>query len=205
MVSAVCGTMSGATVYLNNLNTTVSLGPGMPAEPFANRTAAASLASIIDAPSAASSELHMQSTHVWVSGRSLEIIFDFGSEYDLTTLHFWNYHAESHDVDDIDMQFFNASNVQVGSVLNIAPALGIGSTSDSMPIFAENFTIAFPAGVRYVHAVLSGSNSQVDFNNMGFTGEVSDPAAVPEPASALLFSAGCLGLLLCRRYGSNRK
>jgi len=47
-----------------------------------------------------------------------------------------------------------------------------------------------------VNALLSGSNGQVDFNNMGFTGEVSP---VPEPGTALLLGFGLLGLAAFRR------
>ncbi|NNL67547.1 MAG: PEP-CTERM sorting domain-containing protein, partial [Myxococcales bacterium] len=53
----------------------------------------------------------------------------------------------------------------------------------------------FPSKVRFVNAVLSGSNGQVDFNNLGFTGEVS----VPEPATALLLLVGLLSIAAQRR------
>jgi hypothetical protein len=173
--------------YLNDQNITVALGPSMAPNPFANRPTAASLASIIDAPSASASEFHNQQTHVWVSGGALELVFDLGVEHDLSTLHFWNYHTESFDVDDIDFTFFDASNVLVGSLFNIAPALGGSSSSDSTPIFAENYDLSFPSKVRYVNALLSGSNGQVDFNNIGFSGNL---ALVPLPATAVLFVSG---------------
>jgi hypothetical protein len=160
----------------------------MAAEPFANRSTADSLASIIDAPSAVSPENHNQSTHVWVSGGSLELDFDFGIEYDLTTLHFWNYFGESFDVDNIDFNFFDSSNTLVGSLLNVMPALG------SSLIFAEDYALSFPSNVQFVNAVLSGTNNQVDFQNIGFTGETSDsvdnPSSVPEPSSIALLGLG---------------
>ena len=75
----------------------------MAAEPFVNQTTAISLANVIDAPSADASENHISpTTHVWVSGGSLELDFDFGVEYDLTELHFWNYFTEQFGVDTID-------------------------------------------------------------------------------------------------------
>ena len=77
ILSAVSLAANAAPVYLNFQNITVALGASMAAEPFANRTTADSLASIIDAPSADASENHDQSTHVWVSVGSLEIDFDF--------------------------------------------------------------------------------------------------------------------------------
>lgn len=193
-VLACAGVAGAAPIFLNNSNASVALGPLMPAEPFANRTTAASLASIMDLPTAASSELHNQSTHVWVSGGILELRFDLGIEYDLTTFHFWNYHSESHDVDDIDLQFFDASNALVGTISNVVPALGNGTGSDSSPIFAQNIALSFPSRVRFVTAVLSGSNNQVDFNNMGFTGELSNPQGVPEPSTWLLLGSGMLAL-----------
>ncbi len=97
--------VNAAPIYLNEQNISVALGSSMSAEPFANRTTAASLASIIDASSATSSENHNQSTHVWVSGGALELDFDLGLEYDLTELHFWNYFGESFDVDNINFTF----------------------------------------------------------------------------------------------------
>ena len=83
--------------YLNDSLISVTLGPSHNAdpEPFANRTTAASLASVIDAPTATSTEFHTQSTHVWVSGGQLELVFDFGAEYNLSLMHFWNYHSET--------------------------------------------------------------------------------------------------------------
>lgn len=180
------GTAGAAPIYLNDANITVALGASMAAEPFSNRSASDSLASIIDAPNAAASELHLQSTHVWVSGGPLELDFDFGMEYDLTTFHFWNYHSEGFDVDDIDLMFFDASMTLVGTVEDVMPALGNTTGSDSTPIFAEDLALNFPAKVRFVNAVLSGSNGQVDYNNMGFTGSVT----VPEPGSLALVLLG---------------
>jgi hypothetical protein len=178
-------------VYLNDQNITVSLGSSMAAEPFANRTAAASLASIIDAPSATADEFHNQSTHVWVSGGVLELDFDFGVEYDLQIFHFWNYHTESHDVDDIDMSFFDSAMNLVGTINDIMPALGNLTGRDADPIIVEDRSLSFPVNVQFVNMVLSGSNNQVDFSNIGFTAVVSQ---IPLPAAVWLFGSGLIGL-----------
>jgi len=181
-------------VYLKDQNISVSLGISMASEPFANQTTAISLANIIDAPSADASENHISpTTHVWVSGGSLELDFDFGIEYDLTVLHFWNYFGESFDVDNIDFQFFDASNSLVGSLLNVSPELGGGGSN---PIFAEDYRLSFPSRVQFVNAVLTGSNGEVDFNNIGFTAEVSQ---VPLPGAVWLFLPGLLGLFQIRK------
>ena len=189
--------LAAQDVYLNDTNITVQLGPttpAIPANPFANLGVTQSLANVINAPSAIASEFHSSpTTHVWVSGAALELRFDFGIEYDLSTLHLWNYHSENFDVDDIDFTFFDGSNSLVGSLLNVAPLLGNGNGSDATPIFAQDYALSFPSRVRYVNAVLSGSNNQVDFNNLGFTARVSVPA-IPEPETYALMLAG-LGLL----------
>ena len=186
-VVTAAGSAAAAPVYLNSTNISVALGPGMAAEPFQNRTTAASLASVIDAPTADSGELHLQSTHVWVSGGSLTLVFDLGLEYDLSAVHFWNYHSEAYDVDNVAFTFFTGSDVNVGA-LSFSPILGNPTGSDSTPIYAESRTLAFPTNVRYVTAVLTGTNNQVDFNNIGFTAEVSSPSPspVPEPTTMLL-------------------
>lgn len=177
-------------IYLNDQNITVALGSSMAAEPFQNQTTAISLANIIDAPSAAAGENHISpTTHVWVSGGSLELDFDFGAEYDLTALHIWNYFTEQFDVDNIDFNFFDSNNTFVGSLLNVTPQLG---GAGGNPIFAEDIALSFPSNIQFVNTVLTGSNGQVDFNNIGFTAELSK---IPLPAAAWLFISGvfCLG------------
>ncbi len=138
MALAIASPSMANAIYLNDQNISVALGAGMAAEPSSNRTAADSLASIIDADSAASSELHNQQTHVWVNGGILRLVFDLQKEYDLTTLHFWNYHSEGFDVDDVDFEFFDGNNNSVGTLSDVAPNLG-GGGSDSIPIFAETY------------------------------------------------------------------
>ena len=72
----------------------------------------------------------------------------------------------------------------VGS-LNASPALG---GNGGNPIFAENFALAFPSNVQFVNAMLTGSNNEVDFNNIGITAA----SPVPEPKSMLLLGTGRL-------------
>lgn len=201
-------------IYLNDSNISVALGSSMAAEPFANRTTAASLASVIDAASATTKEFHTQSTHVWVSGGSLELDFDFGTEYDLTTLHFWNYWGEGFDVDNISFTFYDSLSSFVGTLSVVDPFLGgyleAGPFSDSTPLSAQNYLLSFPSKVQYVNAVLTGSNSEVDFNNIGFTGQLSicatDPTlpgctnSVPVPGTLFLFAIGLAGIGLRRLH-----
>ena len=200
--------LAAQEVYLNDTNISVQLGPLTPAipNPFANLSVAASLANVINAPSAVASEFHSSpTTHVWVSGGPLELRFDFGIEYDLSTLHLWNYHSEGFDVDDIDFTFYDGSNGLVGTLMDVAPLLGNGDGSDGTPIFAQDYALSFPSRVRYVNAVLSGSNNQVDFNNLGFTARVSVPA-IPEPETYALMLAGfgLLGIAARRRTRAAR-
>lgn len=170
-------------VYLNNDNMTVSLGASMSADPFRNSPTEEIIRRISDAASAGAEEFHdPNATHVWLTGGPLELDFDFGREYDLTTVHFWNYHSESHDVDNIDWTFFDSSRNLVGTIANVAPRLGAVSPSDGSPITAENISLDFPTRIQFVNAVLTGSNGEVDFNNIGFTGTVS----VPEPNFATI-------------------
>ena len=78
------------SVFLNGTNSSVALGETMAVEPFVNRSTADSLASIIDLPTADATEFHNQSTHIWVNSGPLELVFDFGAEYDLESFHLCN-------------------------------------------------------------------------------------------------------------------
>jgi len=161
---------TSAQVYLNDQNISVALGASMDPEPFANHTTAEGLMRLIDAPAADAPEDHTQSTHVWVSGGHLELDFDLAVEYDLQSLHIWNYFGEGFDVDNIDFLFYDAKGAPVGSLLGVEPALG---GAGGNPIFAEDIPLSFPSKVRFVNATLTGSNGEVDLNNIGFTGESS--------------------------------
>ena len=126
------------------------------------------------------------------------MLFDFNQEYDISTLHFWNYTGERYDVDNIDFTFFNSANVQVGN-LSITPDLG-----SSPGIKAQDIVLAAPLNVQFVSAFLTGSNREVDFQNIGFTAEVSTPVEPPSspvsaPAALALIASGTLGVAALRR------
>ena len=127
----------------------------------------------------------------------MELRFDFGIEYDINTLHFWNYTSEDFDVDSVMFTFFDAANTLVGS-LAVNPATG-----SSPGILAQDIALAAPLNVRYVTAFLTGSNAEVDFQNIGFTAEVSNPNPVPEPGTLALVALGLLGASVVR--SSRRK
>ncbi|ODU20445.1 MAG: hypothetical protein ABS87_10370 [Sphingomonas sp. SCN 67-18] len=204
-----------APVYLNKDNITVKLGSSHDAAVAANPTygpfndvkIADALENIIDAPTATALENHSSGgngTHIWVIGTPLELEFDFLAEYDLTTLHFWNYYTEQYDVDSILFTFYDASRTLVGS-LEEEPRLG--NMTSGGPIIPEHYTLNFPSRVRYVNAVLKGSNGHVDYNNIGFTAELSPPLnAVPEPASwaMLIAGFGLAGSAIRRRRAGGR-
>lgn len=187
-------------VYLNNTNITVAVGSGTSPGTFNNTfNGGATIEKTIDAPSATALEFHNQTTHIWFTadepGGGLELLFDFGAEYDINTLHFWNYTSESFDVDNIQFTFLDAASVLVGS-LSVAPSLGSPGG-----IAAEDIALAAPLNVRYVTTFLTGTNRQVDFQNIGFTAEVS---TVPEPATYVLMLAGLglMGFAVRRKHGA---
>lgn len=187
-----CASGAGAAIYLNKDLIAVQVGPGTSPGTFNNSfNGGQTIDKVIDAPTADASEIHSQTTHIWYTadqvGGGLELLFDFRQEYDISTLHFWNYDSEGYDVDDIAFTFFNAQKVEVGS-LSVTPDLGA-----SPAIFAQDIVLAAPLNVRYVTAFLSGSNRQVDFQNIGFTAEASVPNPgnpVPEPAAWAMMISG---------------
>ncbi len=186
--SALAGTVQ-QDVYLNLDNITVAVGPNTSPGTFNNTFSGGTIDKVIDAPSADAEEFHNQTTHIWFTaddpGGGLELVFEFGTDYDITTLHFWNYTAEGFDVDNIDFSFANSLGAEVGT-LSIQPDLG-----SSPGIRAQDIPLAAPLNVRSVTAFLTGSNQQVDFQNIGFTATES----VPEPGTFLLLGmTGLLGL-----------
>ncbi|MGB7325884.1 MAG: PEP-CTERM sorting domain-containing protein [Rubripirellula sp.] len=186
----------GAAVYLNISNISVEVGSGTSPGSFNNTYSGGTIDKVIDAPSATATEFHDQTTHIWFTsdapGGGLELRFDFGREYDITDLHFWNYTSEAYDVDNIDFTFFNGSGLNVGT-LSVQPELG-----SSPGIAAQDIALLAPLNVRTVNAFLTGTNQQVDFQNIGFTASVS---TVPEPSSflALGLAVGIAGLSRRRR------
>ncbi len=194
-------TALAAPVYLNESNITVSVGAGTSPGTFNNTFAnGQTINKVIDAPSADAVEYHNQTTHIWYTaddiGGGLELLFDFGTEYDITMLHFWNYTGESYDVDNIAFSFFDSSNTLVGS-LSVNPALGSNGG-----ILAEDIVLAAPLNVQFVTAFLTGDNGEVDFQNMGFTADLSTNTSVPEPMSIGLLLIGLMGLLVTPRQRS---
>ncbi|MEC9433187.1 MAG: VPLPA-CTERM sorting domain-containing protein [Pseudomonadota bacterium] len=181
-----------SAIYLNYTNMTVALGPGMAPEPFVNTTTAEALSNAIDAPSADAGETHISpDTHVWINSAPLELVFTFDDDYDLSMLHFWNYYTEQYDVDNIAFTFRNAASSVVGA-FDFAPDLGT-----SAPLTAQNYALSFPERVRSVSAVFTGTNGEVDFNNIGFTATLSPP--VPAPAAGVLLVTGLGALAAARR------
>lgn len=184
------------SVYLNIDNITVAVGGGTSPGTFNNTfDDGQTIDKVIDAPSADAEEFHNQTTHIWFTadeiGGGLELIFDLGISYDITTLHFWNYTGEGFDVDNIDFTFFNAAGVEVGA-LSLEPALGT-----SPGITAQDIALAAPLNVAMVTAFLTGTNGQVDFQNIGFTAVASAP--VPVPAAVWLLGSGLGSLLMLNR------
>ncbi|NNU14878.1 PEP-CTERM sorting domain-containing protein [Parvularcula sp. ZS-1/3] len=182
-----------AATYLNIDNISVSVGAGTTATTSNNTfNNGQTIDKVIDAPSADAEEFHNQTTHIWFSGGGLELEFDFFIEYDISTLHFWNYNGEGFDVDNIDFTFYDGNNVEVGQ-LSIMPDLGSPGG-----ITAQDIDLPAPLGVRYVTAFLTGSNGQVDFQNLGFTADVTPPDPIPVPAAGVLM-ASILGAGAVRR------
>ncbi|MDH5575659.1 MAG: hypothetical protein OEY80_09265 [Nitrospirota bacterium] len=92
---ALSGTLDAwaVPVYLNNTNISVAVGPGTSPGTFNNTfTGGNTIEKVIDAPSANALEFHNQTTHIWFTadqvGGGLELLFDFGQEFDINTLHF---------------------------------------------------------------------------------------------------------------------
>jgi hypothetical protein len=198
------GFAAGAsTLYLNKDNITVRVGPGTGAGSSNNTfTRGFGIEKVIDAPSADAEEFHNQDTHIWYTfddpSSGLELIFDFLVSYDIETLHFWNYTGEGFDVDEVVFTFFDALGDEIGSE-TVNPALGSAGG-----IRAEDIPLVSPLNTRSVTAFLTGSNGQVDFQNIGFTARVSDPdldptAPIPLPAAGWALLAGLGSLLAARR------
>ena len=159
-----------APIYLNSSNITVSLGPTMAPEPFENLTTAVSLANVIDAPSADEARTTSARPRMVGQRRTLELIFDFGTEYDLTTLHFWNYFSEDFDVDNVAFTFFDRRRRERRN-----PRRDAGTWRCRwQPDFRRGLRPVFPCPTSgSSHSLLTGTNGEVDFNNIGFTAELS--------------------------------
>lgn len=201
------GAAGAAPVYLNVDNISVSVGAGTGAGSSNNTfTRGFGIEKVIDAPSAVATEVHSQDTHIWYSFADptdgLELIFDFGVSYDITTLHFWNYDGESFDVDNVDFSFYDSVGSLIGTQ-SLSPALGAPGS-----IAAEDINLVSPLNTRSVTAFLTGTNGEVDFQNIGFTANVSDPtldpsvSPIPLPASGLMLLGGLAGFGALRKKRS---
>lgn len=197
-VSFAVTSANAAPVYLNKDNITVSVGAGTSSGTFNNTFSSGNtIEKVIDAPSADAEEFHNQSTHIWFTANSvgggLELVFDFQKEFDIDTLHFWNFTGEGFDVDNVDFTFYDSQSTEVGT-LSIQPALG-----SSPGIKAQDISLAAPLNVQFVDAFLTGTNRQVDFQNIGFTAQVSSPSpSIPVPASLILLGSALIGLAILR-------
>ena len=188
------GATPASALYLNIDNISVSVGAGTSPGTFNNTfDDGQTIDKVINAPTAASQETHTQTTHIWYTptnpGGGLELIFDFGVSYDISMLHFWNYTSENYDVDQIAFTFFDAADQVVGTE-TVGPATG---TEGGAGIQAQDIALTAPLNVRSVAAFLTGSNGQVDFQNLGFTAEPS-ASAVPLPATLPLAAGGLAAL-----------
>jgi hypothetical protein len=124
-----------------------------------------SLANVIDCLDPSEGEVHDANTHVYWVGNPLELIFTFTRDYDLSKVYFWNYNADSYDVDAIDFTFFNGQRQIIGSY-SFLPQEGkvvSGSIRSQNATFPTQFK-----GVRQVSALLNATNGQVDFQNLLF-------------------------------------
>ena len=189
-----------APIYLNDTNISVAVGPNTSPGSFNNTFVGGTIDKVIDAPSADAIEFHNQTTHIWFTadqvGGGLELLFDFGQEFSLNTIHVWNYFSEGFDIDNIDFTFFDSSNTEVGA-LSITPALG-----SSGGIAAQDFALPSPLDVQFVTSFLTGTNRQTDFQNIGFSAETLEepaPLPVPEASTTSLALTGLMGIFLLYR------
>lgn len=105
---------------------------------------------------------HFNSTHVYHDGGDIVARIDLNAVYNLSQLHFWNYTEEAYDADTVTIDFYDIDD-QVISQKIFSPQLGFEN------ILAEDLSISVN-GVSYLRLTLSGSNSQTEFMNIGFTG-----------------------------------
>lgn len=186
---------AAASTYLNDdAGVTAQLGASMGTNVFQNVSDSQSLANMIDLDSPGQSDLHSQSSHVYYvdSATPLEVDFDLGAEYDLVTLHFWNYWLETYSTDLIDFILGDGQGQQVAAP-SFVPDEGV-NTGESIAPAHSPFAYG---GVRYVNARFSGTNGNVDFNNIGWTGSLSAATPVPLPPTGWALLAG-LGVLAWR-------
>lgn len=152
----------------------------------------------IDAPTVLSSDFHTQSTHVYIDA-DITLELDLGADYDLAYVHFWNYTTEFYDADDVSLVFRDAQGDEVAS-FDFQP------TTAQDPIYGQDFALSGVFGVRTVDVLVTGTNSQTDFQNIGFTGSRSAavPALGPWAQGLLALLVGAGGWRLRQRRRSHR-
>lgn len=135
------------------------------------------LANLTDAADPLVADIHTQSSHIWVSGNDLEFELDFNGSFDLHELHFWNYSGEGYDVDTATVTFYDGQGGVISS-FEFLPERG------QAPIHAEDFRLPPSTGVRTARFLMQGTNSQVDFINVGFSATPSNRPPVALPVTA---------------------
>lgn len=192
-------------VYLNNMNTDVRVGPATSNGGSFNNTADGytslheALVKVVDAPSPDASQDHTQSSHIWWTAPDdngvLELILSFDRTYSLKKLHFWNYAFDSFSADHVKLNFFRWPGSLVGNLeFDLLPS----GSEDA--ILAQEF--AFPStyhDVKLVSVLLSGTNGEVDFQNIAFSGTLTKPIPLPASGAMLLGSFGLLSALRRRK------
>lgn len=186
--------MPAHALYLNQTNMTVTT-PSATSNPFLGMSWEEGLRRLIDAPSAEALEYHDVTTHVHVFDSRITFEFDFGRELTLESIHFWNFHTDDLDVDNVFGALRDGDRNEL-RLVSFLPRSGGVAHSDITPIAAETF-VYHQTGVRYVTLQLRNDNQAfgLDLQNIGFT--VADP--IPEPTTGLLFVAG-LGWIVRRRW-----
>ncbi len=119
----------------------------------------------INAESATTIEIHTEETHVEAEGvNRMELRFDLRSEYNVTTIHFWNFWDDNSDwnVDEMTFVFFDSANEVIDDIV-LVPQNGYEDIS------AEDFPVDF-FGVRYIEAEFRSNENRIEFMNIGFTG-----------------------------------
>lgn len=129
------------------------------------------VANITDAPSALSFDPHTEQSHVWGQDEPVSLLLELDNTYYIEQMHFWNFTGEGYDVDEIKATFYNEADAVIKEV-TVAPQTGFES------ILAEDFAID-AAGVSYIRVVLSATNNEVEFQNLGFSGWVEPQQAAP--------------------------
>ena len=112
---------SAAPIYLNDVaGVSVGLNSGA--------LSGGQLPNIIDAPDASASEPHSGSTHAYISGNGaqMDLRFDLGADYTLTTFYLWNYEPGlSWSVDTFDIDFLAADMSGIGTFSGVSLTGGI--------------------------------------------------------------------------------